>query len=171
MRVVTGPRFAGRRHDEPVIRQSETQIVVEQTVDAGAPELFAVLADPRRHIEIDGSGTLRPTSGTSVITGVGQVFTMAMTYPSLGEYRTDNLVVEFERDRRLTWATSRTGLPPAGVWWTWVLTPGPDGRTTVTHIYDWSRVVDPAVLARVSFPRVSADQLEATVEALARAAA
>ena len=152
-----------------MIRRTETRIVVEQTVAAGAPELFAVLSDPRRHTEIDGSGMLRPTTGTSVITGVGQVFTMEMTYPSLGEYRTDNLVVEFEQDRRLTWATSRTGLPPAGVWWTWELTPHPDGGTTVTHTYDWSRVVDPAVLARVSFPRVSAAQLEATVDALARA--
>ncbi|WP_375431086.1 hypothetical protein [uncultured Friedmanniella sp.] len=38
------------------------------------------------------------------------------------------------------------------------------------HDYDWSQVTDPAVLARVTFPRVSPDQLEQAVQALIRAA-
>jgi len=78
----------------------------------------------------------------------------------------DNRVVEFEPDRRLTWATGRRGQPPAGVRWGWQLTPLDDAHTRIVHTYDWSRVTDPAVLARVSFPQVSPDQLQARVDRL-----
>lgn len=154
-----------------MIERGETSISIRETVPAGVDDLFAILADPRRHIEIDGSAMLRPTSGTTLLTGVGQVFTMEMTYPALGDYRTDNRVLEFEPGRRITWTTSREGQPPAGVWWSWELGADGSGATTVVHTYDWSRVHDPAVLARVNFPRVSAEQLQASVERLAGAAA
>lgn len=67
-----------------MIDTGRTFIAIRETVPVGADALFAVLADPRRHIEIDGSGMLRPTTGTTVLTATGQVFTMEMTYPSLG---------------------------------------------------------------------------------------
>jgi uncharacterized protein YndB with AHSA1/START domain len=157
--------------DGGVIEQSDTMIRVEETVDVPAEQLFAVLADPRRHVQVDGSGMLQADVGTSPITGVGQVFTMAMHYPALGDYRTDNHVLEFDQGRRIVWTTAREGQPPAGVRWSWDLLPDGDGRTTVVHTYDWSRVTDPAVLARVTFPRVSADALAASVARLAAAAA
>ena len=101
-----------------------------------------------------------------VIERVDQVFSMAMHYPSLGDYVTDNRVVEFERDARLTWVTCRRGQPVAGVRWGWQLTALEEDRTRVVHTYDWSRVVDPAVLQRVSFPRVSPEQLQDSVDRL-----
>jgi uncharacterized protein YndB with AHSA1/START domain len=156
--------------DGRVIEQSDTRIRVEQTVDVPAGALFAVLADPRRHVQVDGSGMLQADVRTSPITGVGQVFTMAMHYPALGDYRTDNHVLEFDAGRRIVWTTAREGQPPAGVRWSWELEPQGEARTTVVHTYDWSRVVDPAVLARVTFPRVSADALTASVARLAAAA-
>jgi uncharacterized protein YndB with AHSA1/START domain len=127
-------------HDGRVIERSDTRIRVRQTVDVPAPALFAVLADPRRHVQVDGSGMLQADVDTQPITGVGQVFTMAMRHPSLGDYRTDNHVLEFEAGRRIVWT------------------------------YDWSEVTDPAVLARVSFPRVSAEALTESVARLATAA-
>ncbi|SDX76817.1 Uncharacterized conserved protein YndB, AHSA1/START domain [Modestobacter sp. DSM 44400] len=153
-----------------MIEQSDTMIRVEQTVDVPAGELFAVLADPRRHVQVDGSGMLQADVHASPITGVGQVFTMAMHYPALGDYRTDNHVLEFDEGRRIAWTTAREGQPPAGVRWSWALEPLAGERTTVVHTYDWSQVTDPAVLARVTFPRVSADALTASVARLAAAA-
>ena len=150
-----------------MIEQSQTRIVVRETVDVPATALFAVLADPGRHLEMDGSGTLRAGSDNPAITGVGQVFTMEMHYPSLGDYRTDNHVVDFENGRRIAWMTAREGQPPAGVRWSWELRPEGLDRTTVVHTYDWSRVTDPAVLARVTFPRVSGEALERSVQRLA----
>ncbi|MDQ2848137.1 MAG: polyketide cyclase [Actinomycetota bacterium] len=154
-----------------MIEQTETQIRVQQSVDVGAADLFAVLADPRRHVEIDGSGMLRADVSTELISGVGQVFTMAMHYPALGDYRTENHVLEFEPGRRISWATAREHQSPPGVRWSWDLEPEGAGRTSVLHSCDWSRVTDPAVLARVSFPRVSAEQLQQSVRRLAAAAA
>lgn len=154
-----------------MIEQGETQIQVRETVDVAAADLFAVLADPSRHVDIDGSGMLQADVGTRPITAAGQTFTMEMFYPALGYYRTDNHVLEFEDGRRIVWTTAREGQPPAGVRWTWELEPeGPD-RTTVVHTYDWSQVTDPAVLARVSFPRVSAEELIRSVQRLTVAAA
>ena len=153
-----------------MIEQTETRIVVRATVEVPAADLFAVLADPLRHLEMDGSGMLRAGADNSPITGVGQVFTMEMHYPSLGNYRTENHVVDFQDGRGIAWMTAREGQPPAGVRWSWELQPKTAGSTTVIHTYDWSQVIDPAVLARVSFPRVPADALEASVRRLALAA-
>lgn len=153
-----------------MIEQTDTRIQVEQVVARGAPELFAVLADPKRHVEVDGSGMLRADVGTRPITAVGDVFTMEMHQPALGDYRTDNHVVELEPGRLVSWTTAREGQTPAGVRWTWELQPVDAGHTRVVHTYDWSRVTDPAVLARVTFPRVSADALEQSVQRLAAVA-
>jgi uncharacterized protein YndB with AHSA1/START domain len=154
-----------------MIDQTETQVRIERLVDVGADALFAVLSDPRRHPEIDGSGTVRASAGTEAITAVGQVFTMQMSHPDRGEYQSDNLVTHFEAGHRLVWMTARAGNTPPGWLWSWDLEPlGPD-RTNVVHIYNWEKVEDPEVLARAGFPRVSAAEMNATVTRLAAAAA
>lgn len=154
-----------------MVEQSSTSIVVRSTLDAPADQLFAVLADPRRHVEIDGSGMLLPGADSHPITAAGQVFTMEMRYPSLGDYRTENHVVNYVAGRSIAWKTAREGQAPAGVRWSWDLTPLDDRRTAVVHTYDWSQVTDPAVLARVSFPRVSGEAMQDTVRRLAAAVA
>ena len=149
-----------------MIEQDETSIRVTVVAPVAAHDAFAVLQDPKRHVEIDGSGMLQADVDATPITGTGQVFTMAMRYPSLGDYRTENHVLDFVVDRRITWTTARAGNPPAGVWWTWEFEPLPDGGTRIVHTYDWSRVDDPAVLARVNFPRVSGVDLRQSVRRL-----
>ncbi len=154
-----------------MISQTETQIQVEKVVAADAAAMFALLADPAGQVAVDGSDMLRAVDGASVITAVGQVFTVAMYFEPLGHYSTDNHVVEFVPDRQIAWMTARVGQPPVGTRWSWSLDPRPDGRTRVVHTYDWEQVTDPAVLARIAFPRVSAAQLSATVDNLAATAA
>ena len=154
-----------------MIEQSNTGIVVQQRVEASAATLFALLTDPRRHVEIDGSGMLQAEIDARPITGVGQIFTMAMRYPALGDYRTENHILEFEPDRRILWTTARAGQVPAGVQWGWTLEALGPQQTNVVHSHDWSNVTDPGVLARVSFPRVSTTDLETSVRNLAAAAA
>ena len=153
-----------------MIEQGPTSIVVRETVAVPAGDLFAVLVDPRRHVEIDGSGMLQPGVESRPVTAVGDVFTMAMRYPSLGDYRTENHVVDFAAGRSIAWMTAREGQPPAGVRWSWQLAPVDDRRTEIVHAYDWSQVSDPAVLARVSFPRVGGEAMQDTVRRLAAAA-
>lgn len=152
-----------------MINQTRTRIEVSVLADPSPAALFAVLQQPGRHTEIDGSGMLRGAVNDEPITGSGQVFTMNMHYDALGDYRTDNHVVEFEQDHLITWTTANEGQQPAGVRWGWEFTPE-GGRTRIVHSYDWTHVEDPAVLERVSFPRVSGEQLRQTVRALVAAA-
>jgi hypothetical protein len=112
-----------------------------------------VLADPSRHIELDGSGMLRGAVTDDVVTGVGDVFVMAMYYSEHGDYEMNNHVVEFELNRRIGWEpVNGRGHPdgegtssPNDRWqqrWIFELLPDGDDATIVTEIYDCSRATD-----------------------------
>jgi hypothetical protein len=125
-------------------------VAVSRRICAPAHGIFQVLADPARHLEFDGSGSLRGAGSTGVISGVGDVFVMKMYFSHLGDYEMNNHVVEYEPDRRVGWEPEAgRGHPDAtpdnpeparwGHRWSYQLTPdGPDA-TTVTEIYDCSR--------------------------------
>ncbi len=149
---------------------SELSLSVTRQVPIKANQLFAVLSDPERHAAIDGSGMVRGAATRERITGVGDVFRMVVYHPAVGEYQTDNHVVEFEPLRRIAWAPSTVGGEPAG--WRWIWDLGDEAEfTVVTHTYDWSRVIDEEVLKRVTFPLVSAEQMQTSIERLAAASA
>lgn len=153
----------------PATEQSDTAIVVRGTVAAPPAQVFALLADPARHPALDGSGMVRGAVDSEPLVVVGQSFTMDMHQPQLGDYRTVNTVLEVVPGERLAWSTARAGNPPSGLRWQWDLAPAAAGGTAVAHTYDWSGVTDPTILARVRFPRVSADQLRSTLDRLAAA--
>jgi hypothetical protein len=124
-------------------------VTVSRRIAAPASAIFEVLADPRRHVELDGSGMLRGAVTSAVISGVGDVFVMKMYFEPLGDYEMNNHVVEYEPDRRIGWEPEAgRGHPNASAeadqnrWghrWSYALQPvGPDA-TTVTEIYDCSR--------------------------------
>jgi hypothetical protein len=119
-------------------------VAVSRRIAAPAGAIFQILADPVRHIELDGSGMLRGAVTRSPVTRVGDVFVMRMYFEALGDYEMNNHVVEFERDRRIGWEPeSGNGHRDAGGrWghrWSYELTPdGPDA-TVVTETYDCSR--------------------------------
>lgn len=153
-----------------MIEQTETQILVQVVVDVPAKAMFAVLGDPARHSEIDGSGMLRGAVDAEPIAEVGQVFTMQMHDPARGDYRTVNEVLTFEPDRVIAWATADEGEPPTGVRWRWQLTPNDRGRTTVVHTYDWTNVSESDTAARAALPRVPAHALRRSITLLVAAA-
>jgi len=65
--------------------------------------VFAILADPARHCEIDGSGMVRKATGHEPIRAVDDTFGMAMHNDEMGDYEMLNYVVEYEQDRRIGW--------------------------------------------------------------------
>jgi len=144
-----------------------TAQTVTVTTDLPPAVLFAALTRPAVHAAADGSGMLRGVSADSpeTITGVGDVFGMEMTAEDGREYSVDNHVSAFEPDVRLAWLPAGRGKPPVGVEWTWEFTPEGDG-TLIAVTCDWSRVTDEAYLARFTLPRVSADKVRATVDAV-----
>jgi hypothetical protein len=124
-------------------------VAVSRRIEAPASEIFRVLADPRRHLEIDGSGMLRGAATDAVITGVGDVFTMRMYYSEHGDYEMNNHVVEYERDRRIGWEPeagrghpdTEPGSTAEARWghrWSFDLVSDGPAATIVTEIYDCS---------------------------------
>src|SRR5215472_18870386 len=124
-------------------------VTVSRRIEARAGDIFRVLADPRRHLDIDGSGMLRGAVSEVMISGVGDVFVMRMYYSEHGNYEMNNHVVEFEQNRRIGWEPEAGRGHPAtaadsnertrwGHRWSDELVPdGPDA-TIVTEIYDCS---------------------------------
>ena len=124
-------------------------VEVSRRIEAPAHQIFAILADPVKHLDLDGSGMLRGAVTTAPVTRVGDTFVMRMYYEAHGDYEMVNHIVEFEPDRRIGWEPqSGNGHPRQGAdggqdrWghrWSYQLTPdGPDA-TIVTERYDCSR--------------------------------
>lgn len=65
--------------------------------------MFAVLTNPARHPQIDGSGLLREVASPATISAVGDVFVMKMYYSEIGHYEMNNHLVEYELDQRISW--------------------------------------------------------------------
>jgi len=116
-------------------------------IEAPATLIFKILANPRRHMEFDGSGMLRGAVLGRPISDVGDTFTMKMH--RLGDdYLMLNYVVEFAPDRRIFWEPapgdpsraedndpSKVGIP-AGYRWGYILSPDGDDATVVTEVFD-----------------------------------
>jgi len=81
-------------------RDTET---VERLIPAPAAAIFALLADPSRHREIDGSGTVRDAADGAQQLTLGSTFGMSMKAGI--PYSMASTVIEFEQDRRIAWQT------------------------------------------------------------------
>lgn len=122
------------------------EVAVSRRIQAPASDIFAILADPKRHLKLDGSGMLRGAVTDDVVTGVGDVFIMGMHFRKYGDYEMNNHVVEYELNRRIGWEPEAgRGHPDMGGaearWghrWSFELAPdGPDA-TIVTESFDCS---------------------------------
>ncbi|WP_255949977.1 hypothetical protein [Streptomyces odontomachi] len=126
----------------------EEPVSVSRRIESPAGDIFRVLADPRRHRDMDGSGMLREAGSDTVLTGVGDVFVMKMHYEPYGDYEVHNHVVEFELDRRIGWEPRPgPGHPDHGSTerrfgqrWIYDLEPDGPAATVVTEIFDASRL-------------------------------
>jgi uncharacterized protein YndB with AHSA1/START domain len=110
---------------------TKTKIVsVERFVSAAPGLIFEILADPRQHSKIDGSGSVK-TAKVSAPSRLskGAKFTMDM---KIGvPYKMTNTVVEFEENRRIAWQHF------GGHIWRYILEPV-DGGTKVTEQFDYN---------------------------------
>jgi uncharacterized protein YndB with AHSA1/START domain len=97
-------------------------------VQAPAERIFGILADPRRHCDFDGSGSVRGAVSGPERLSLGAKFGMDMR---LGvPYRVSSHVKEFEEGRRIAWAHI------GGHRWRYELEPLADGSTRVTETFD-----------------------------------
>ena len=115
-------------------------VTVERVIPAPAEKIFDLLADPARHRDIDGSGTVREAKAGSERLALGSTFGMSM---KMGiPYSMKNEVIEFDENRRIAWQTK----PPVswgeklggGRIWRYDLEPV-DGGTRVRETWDISQ--------------------------------
>ncbi len=150
------------------------QVSVERVVPASPQEVFALLADPRRHREIDGSGTLRDTVDGPPRLHRGARFGMRMRIG--GPYEMTNTVVEFEEGRRIAWqprpSNRVAALAIGGRIWRYELEPV-EGGTRVRETWDIrkERFPLPLLAARSATRRAMTRTLERLEERLAAPAA
>jgi hypothetical protein len=126
----------------------EATVTASRRIEAPAGALFRLLADPARHLDLDGSGMLRGAVADAGLSGVGDVFVMRMHYEPYGDYEMRNHLVEFEPDRRIAWEPRPgRGHPdataPAAAWGhrcAFDLHPDGPEATLVTETFDGSRL-------------------------------
>ncbi len=143
------------------------QLISESTtIDAPPSIVFAILADPRQHNRIDGSGSVGSVlAGPERITAKGQTFTVRMQLFGV-PYVIRNRVVEFEADRRIAWRHFTANR------WRYELEPTADGGTRVTETFDTSRANDltEAVVRWAGFHERNREGIRGTLERLKNAA-
>ncbi|MGJ9413802.1 SRPBCC family protein [Aeromicrobium sp. CF4.19] len=148
------------------------RLTVQRTIDAPPAAVFDVLSNPHRHPELDGSGFVRSLDQGDRLQETGQVFRMNMAGDHMGgDYQTDNVVTGLDPNHLIAWQTAPAGQEPPGWEWLWELEAKGTDATTATLTYDWSKVSDPELLAKISFPLVPQSALEESLGALAAAVA
>ena len=119
---------------------SQDVVTVERVIPASPEEIFALIADPSRHHEFDGSGTVRTAKNVPAKLELGATFGMNMRIAL--PYTMVSKVVEYDENRRLAWQT----VPPyrftdklaGGRIWRYELEPV-DGGTLVRESWDISQ--------------------------------
>jgi uncharacterized protein YndB with AHSA1/START domain len=118
-------------------------VTVERTIAAPPEAIFEFLADPARHREIDGSGTVRDAKGGSQRLTMGSTFGMSM---KLGvPYSMVSTIIEFDEARRIAWQTAPPGVfgkVSGGRIWRYELEPVESG-TLVRETWDVSQEKGP----------------------------
>lgn len=107
-------------------------------IEAPPAAVFDVLADPRRHSQIDGSGTVQGNVSGPKRLELGSTFGMSMHLKV--PYTMTNTVVEFEEGRRIAWRHIGRHR------WRYELEPTDDGATIVTETFDGSTALFPPAL-------------------------
>lgn len=144
------------------MKPSNPAKVVSRTREINAPaeKIFNLLADPRRHHEIDGSGSVQAANiNAPERLSLDAQFGMNM---KIGlPYRITNTVVEFEEGRRIAWRHF------GGHVWRYILEPTATG-TRVTEQFDWTNNRSPLMLKIMNAIDNNAKSMEKTLENLAQ---
>lgn len=138
---------------------------VSRRVEVAAPasELFAMAADPRRHRELDGSGTVQANVKAPAQLAEGSKFSTNMKMFGL-PYRITSTVTAFKPDELIEWRH------PLGHRWRWEFQALSPTLTQVTETFDYH---DAGTLKkklkyyeRMGFAKANASGIEATLAKL-----
>ncbi|QWC84407.1 SRPBCC family protein [Nocardioidaceae bacterium] len=139
---------------------------VARSIEVAAPpsQIFALVANPHRHHELDGSGTVKDkVSGPERLTE-GDSFTVSMKQFGL-PYKIKSRAVEVSEEPGhavVAWKH------PMGHTWRWEMQQVGEGRTQVTETFDYSTALVPKALELAGFPKKNGEGIASTLRNLAR---
>ncbi|TFV55783.1 dimethyladenosine transferase [Mycobacterium sp. PS03-16] len=113
-----------------VVDNGPGQVSRAVEVDAPVGEVFALVADPRRHHEFDGSGTVGANIDAPNELVAGARFSTKMRMYGV-PYRTTSTVTALRPDRLVEWRH------PFGHHWRWEFEEVSPNRTRVTETFDY----------------------------------
>ena len=129
-------------------------------VPAPAQDIFNLLADPRRHSEIDGSGSVKAARvNAPERLSLGAKFSMDMRI--VLPYKMTNEVVEFEEGKQIGWRHF------GGHIWRYILKPV-EGGTKVTEQFDWNTNKSPLMLKVMKAVDNNSKSIQKTLDNLAK---
>jgi hypothetical protein len=140
-----------------------SQVSRSVEVNAPAAELFAIVADPHRHHELDGSGTVGDNINGPAQLVPGARFSTKMRMYGL-PYRITSTVTAIKPDELVEWRH------PVGHHWRWEFTALAPDLTRVTETFDY-RDTGPLkdglkYYRRMGFAKSNAAGIEATLTKL-----
>ena len=146
-----------------VVDAGPRQVSRSVEVDAPAAELYAMVADPRRHNELDGSGTVGDNIKVPAKLVVGSKFSTKMKMYGT-PYRITSRVTALKPGELVEWRH------PVGHRWRWEFESLSPTRTRVTETFDYR---DAGAIKnglkyyeRMGFRKANAAGIEATLAKL-----
>ncbi len=133
-------------------------VSASRVINADPHTIFEVLSDASLHPTLDGSGTVRASTGVEQRLTLGSKFAMKMLWGI--PYTISSTVVEFEPDRRIAWAHLGKHR------WRYQLEPHDDNSTLVIESFDYSTAVSPRALELIGAPKRNLASIERTLERL-----
>ena len=134
-------------------------VAMRALVHADAHELFTLVANPHRHHEIDGGGTVQDDVIGPRELREGDKFRVSMKMGPL-PYAITSRVTELVPDRVVEWQH------PGGHRWRWEFDPQPEGATLVTESFDYSDTKLPALYDRIGAPERNSRGIRASLQTL-----
>ena len=143
------------------VNSGARKVTRQVAVQAPAAAIFALVGDPHRHPELDGSGTVRdvPVKGPHELSE-GARFSVGMKQYGV-PYTITSVVTAYEKDRLLEWQH------PLGHRWRWELAETQPGTTEVTETFDYTTAKSPRALEIFGQPARNATGITATLQSLA----
>ena len=147
-------------------QEQQRLVRASREIAAPAATIFELIADPAQQPRWDGNDNLAGAEAGQRVRAVGDVFVMTNRN---GGVR-DNHVVAFAEGREIAWRPAPHGEQPAGHQWGWVLEPLEDGRTLVTHVYDFSDLPASQEARLAKARQMTPEKLMASIDRLAELA-
>ncbi|MGW8378211.1 polyketide cyclase [Streptomyces sp. ODS28] len=153
----------------------QEKVCANRTLPVPVERVFALLADPKTHSAIDGTGWVQAPVDDAPLTEPGQIFRMNMYHPNHpdGDYQVANKVHVLDPPHAIGWMTGQRksdGHLEFGGWtWRYDLAPRGPYETEVVLTYDWSEVQQ-YVREYLQFPPFEVDHLDNSLRHLAELA-